>query len=99
MRLNKTQLEAALTALAKANCRANAARNKIMEHAMSVYGVFPGDVDNDAFIDGCDGGCGDPSGMTADEFDQSMREAMIQKGIEMPTSRALLKNPKNRNKS
>ena len=52
------------------------ARDKIMLHCQEVYGCEPGDVDNDQYIDGMDGGCGSSSGMTADEFHKSMVEAI-----------------------
>ena len=74
-------LQKKLNQLTAANNRAKAARDAIYEHCESVYGVNPGDVDNDNFIDGCDGGCGGSSGMTSDQFDQSMRDAMKLAGI------------------
>lgn len=85
MHLTKSQLDAALTSLANANCRANAARTKIMNHAQAVYGVAPGDVDNDEFIDSCDNGCGNPGGVSAEDFDKSMLRSMAQMGVQMPT--------------
>lgn len=84
MKLTKRQLQAALDALAKAHQKAHAEREKIAEHCKAVYGVDPADVDNNEFIDGCDGGCGSPSGMSVDAFDRSMRECMDMAGIEMP---------------
>ena len=86
MKLTKSQLQAALDALAKANHRAQVARDKIYAHCEAVYGVEPGGVDNDEFIDACDGGCGAGAGMTADDFDRSMRNAMEMSGIEMPNA-------------
>lgn len=84
MKLTKSQLQAAIDALAKANHRAQVARDKIYNHCYVVYGVGPGDVDNDDFIDACDAGCGAAAGMTAEEFDSSMRRAMELNGIDMP---------------
>ena len=86
MKLTKSQLQAALDALSKANQRAQVARNKIYAHCDAVYGVGPGDVDNDEFIDACDGGCGAGDGMTAEEFDESMRRSMEMAGIDMPNA-------------
>lgn len=86
MRLSKNQLQAALDSLASANNRAQVARDKIMQHCQLVYGVDPGDVDNDAFIDACDGGCGSSSSMSVAEFDESMRAAMSGKGIVVPST-------------
>lgn len=84
MKLTKIQLEKSLMALARLNSLAAIEREKIANHCSVVYGVTPGDVDNDAFIDSCDGGCGAADGMNADEFDESMRECMRYSGIEMP---------------
>lgn len=72
MRLNNSQLTRALAQLTSANNRAFRARDKIMLHCEDVYGVTPGDVDNDEFVDSVDGGCGTGEGMTADEFHDSM---------------------------
>lgn len=84
MRLTKRQLQAKLDALTSAVNRAHAARAAIYEHCESVYGTNPGEVDNDTFIDACDGGGGSASGMTADDFDKSMRLAMNMSGIKPP---------------
>ena len=86
MRLTKSMLQKKLNSLTAANNRAKEARDAIYSHCESVYGVNPGDVDNDNFIDGCDGGCGGSSGMTSDQFDQSMRDAMNLAGIKPLTS-------------
>lgn len=86
MKLSASKLQAALDALAAANNRAMLARNKIMAHCTVVYGVSPGDVDNDQFIDACDGGSGGCSSMTAEAFDRSMRECMELAGVPMPGS-------------
>lgn len=77
-KLSKSALQAALDSLAAANNRAQQARNKIMAHCEATYGVLPGDVDNDTFIDSCDGGCGASPGMSAAEFEDSMLEAIRQ---------------------
>lgn len=84
MRLSTSHLQAALNSLASANNRAQVARDKIMLHCEAVYGVEPGDVDNDAFIDSCDGGSGHCQSMTTTEFDNSMRSAMDHMGVSMP---------------
>jgi hypothetical protein len=84
MKLTKRELQAALDALAKANSRAHKARAKIAEHCAEVYGVDPADIDNEEFIDKCDGGCGVSDGMTADDFERSMLERMAMAGIEVP---------------
>lgn len=79
--LSPRELTATLKALASANTRAAMAREKIARHAEAVYGVDPGDVDCEPFIDACDGGCGKAIGMTAAEFDEAMHEACSRAGI------------------
>ena len=86
LKLSKRQLNTALKALAKFNRLAAIERNKIMEHCESVYRAAPGDIDNDEFIDRCDNGCGQANGMSADEFDRSMREGMERHGIDVPNA-------------
>lgn len=83
-KLSKSQLSAALNSLTAANNRARIASEKIAAHCEAVYGVGPGDVDNDEFIDAVDGGCGASSGMSPEAFDQSMRNAMQHAGISFP---------------
>jgi len=84
MKLTKRELQATLAALAKAKNQAHIARAKISEHCIEIYGVDPSDIDNEEFIDLCDGGCGMSSGMTADDFERSMLESMRMAGIEVP---------------
>ena len=81
-KLSKSQLQAALNSLTTASNRAHAAREKIMDHCKAVYGFEPGDVDFDAFIDACDGGCGMSQGMSTDEFEAGMRAAQAAQGGE-----------------
>ena len=76
MVLTKRKLETTLRQLAAANSRAHVLRSIISEHSMAVYGFDPADVDNDEFIDRVDGGAGIASGMSADEFDRSMRDSI-----------------------
>lgn len=75
-RLTKKQIDKALEQLAKANTKAHIARSKVADHCKAVYGYDPADVDNDEFIDTCDGGAGVCAGMSADVFHDSMIEAM-----------------------
>ncbi|WP_305910504.1 hypothetical protein Q9L42_020345 (plasmid) [Methylomarinum sp. Ch1-1] len=74
MRLTRRQLQTALNRLAKANSEAQRQRALIYDHCVEVYGAGPGDLDNDAFIDAVDGGCGEAHGMTVDEFERSMKD-------------------------
>lgn len=75
--LNKRELQEALNKLAAAHREAFRLQSLIAEHCVEVYGVEPGDVDNDEYIDRVAGGCGAAAaGMSADEFDRSMRECI-----------------------
>ena len=74
-KLSKSELQAALDSLTSANNRAKKARDKIFAHCEVVYGFTPLDVNNDQFIDACDGGCGESHGMTSVEFEASMLHA------------------------
>ncbi len=76
MTLNKKELTSALKKMARLSrefCRVQAV---IVEHSLEVYGHSPHDIDNDEFIDACTGACGEPQGMTAQEFDKSMKQAL-----------------------
>lgn len=76
MKLSNSELSKTLKKLAKSQSEAFRLGQIIDEHCIEVYGVRPCDIDNDSFIDACDGGAGEASGMTADEFHQSMLEAL-----------------------
>lgn len=87
MILTKQKLQAALDKLTKALQQAHEARALIAEHCIDAYGVDPSDIDNDEFLDRCDGYCGQPDGMTVEDFDMSMREAIDRAGIKRPNAR------------
>jgi hypothetical protein len=74
--LTRAELKKVLDGLAKAHTKAFEFRMKLKAHCEAVYGVDPADVDNDQFIDACDGGAGVAEGMTVDEFDESMLDSM-----------------------
>jgi hypothetical protein len=76
MKLNRRQLQAALDGLAAAHNRAEIHRTRIAEHCSAVYGADPADIDNDQFIDSCDGGAGRCCGMSVAEFEDSMAECL-----------------------
>lgn len=84
MKLTKRELQATLDALANANARAHVERAKIAAHCLEVYGVDPGDIDNEEFIYKCDGGCGVSDGMSVDDFERSMLEYMAMAGVAAP---------------
>ncbi|EPG2416616.1 hypothetical protein QEK82_001555 [Stenotrophomonas maltophilia] len=56
------------------------ANKALCEFCIEKYGCEPADVDCDQIIDSVQGGAGDSAGLTADEFDAAMREAMEMKG-------------------
>ena len=84
MILSKRELSTALRRLAKAQTAAFEQRALIAQHCKELYGVDPAEVDNDEFIDSCDGGCGTALGMTADRFHASMLESMERHGVDIP---------------
>jgi len=79
-RLSKSKLQAALDVLTAATNTAHAARTKIANHCIAVYGCEPGDVDYNEFIDAVDGGCGTASGMSAEAFEAGMAKAVSRNG-------------------
>ena len=76
MKLTKKKLQIALDKLTQANADATKWGNVIAEHCLDVYGVEPGEIDCDAFIDRCGGGCGAASGMSVEEFEEAMEMAI-----------------------
>lgn len=85
MKLDNRTLTATLRALAAANARASRLSAKVAEHCREVYGVEPGDVDCDEYIDACGGGCGEGIGMTAAQFHKAMSDACERAGIPFNT--------------
>ncbi|HAT2580727.1 TPA: hypothetical protein I8273_004630 [Aeromonas hydrophila] len=75
-KLTDRELETTLNKLAAAHTEAFRLQGLISEHCLEVYGVEPGDVDNDEYIDRVVGGNGVAGGMSAAEFDRSMRECI-----------------------
>ena len=76
MKLTKKNLQKAIDGITKANAEAWKWDNVISEHCLDVYGVEPGEIDCDAFIDRCGGGCGAASGMSVEEFEEAMEMAI-----------------------
>ncbi len=75
-KMGNKELERALANLSAAHNEAKKWRDKISVHSIAKYGYDPSDIDNDDFLDSCDGMCGVCNGMTADEFDKSMRDCL-----------------------
>ncbi|MEZ6936865.1 hypothetical protein [Aeromonas sp. S19(2024)] len=75
-KLTNRELDVVLSKLAKANSEAFKLQSLISEHSLEVYGVEPGEVDNDEYIDRVAGGNGVAGGMSAAEFDRSMRDCI-----------------------
>ena len=67
-----SRMRQALNSLTSANNRAFKWRAVVAEYSMQEFGVDPGDIDCDEFIDSCDGGCGLSGGMTVEEFRKAM---------------------------
>lgn len=76
-RLSDSALTRKLAALGRAEARAIKLHGEIAEHCLAVYGVQPGDVDNDEFIDA-------PGLLDAEQFHESMLDAMEHCGISSP---------------
>jgi hypothetical protein len=74
LKMGNKELERALANLSTAHNEARKWRTKISTHSVAKYGYDPADIDNDEFLDACDGLCGECDGMTAEEFDKSMRD-------------------------
>jgi len=82
--LSDSALQKALTGLSKANARVFRWRSIIADHCNEKYGYDPADVDNDEFIDMCDGGCGLASGIKVSHFKATMmgeRDYAIELGL------------------
>jgi hypothetical protein len=74
--VTRRELSIALRGLARAQSQAFRYRQIIAAYSAATFGCDPAEVDNDAFIDACDGGAGACEGMTAAEFDASMRRCL-----------------------
>ena len=81
MKLTKRQLNSALKKLAVASTIYTEQRALIDNHALEIYGFDTGECDNDQFIDAVAGGAGVATGMTAEEFHDSMIHAIKFSGI------------------
>lgn len=60
----------------KAHNASYEAASALCAFAKEHYGEEPGKIDADAIIDGCMGGCGNSSGMTAEEFNDEMNRSL-----------------------
>jgi hypothetical protein len=68
------RLQRLIDASVKASNAFHTTQNAVNDFCRNTYGVEPGDVDADAIIDAVFGGCGLSTGMTAREFDETMRD-------------------------
>jgi len=71
--IDRKRMQQALNGLAAAHNRAMKWRTIVAKYSEQQFGCDPGDVDNDFFIDTNDGGCGECTPMSVDDFDASMR--------------------------
>lgn len=69
------RMQRLIDACAKHGAAYFSAQAKLNELCKDKYGAEPGDVDADQIIDAVFGGCGTPSGMSAEDFDAIMLEA------------------------
>ena len=76
----RRRLQRLINRTAKAASAFYMANKALCEVCIEKYGCEPADVDCDQIIDSVQGGAGDSAGLTADEFDAAMREAMEMKG-------------------
>lgn len=75
-KLGPKALKRALDNLSEAQTKVNHWRGIISDHCLAKYGYDPADVNNDEFLDACDGLCGAGSSMTAEEFHRSMIDSI-----------------------
>ena len=75
-KLTNRQLQAAINKCAKGNAMAHDAQELIDQHCEVVFGASPSDADCDSIIDSVFGGCGRANGMTVEEFNQAMNDAL-----------------------
>lgn len=74
--INKSKMQTALNGLASAHNRARKYRSIISDYSKQEFGCDPAEVDNDEFIDQNDGGCGECTPMSVDEFRASMTKRL-----------------------
>jgi hypothetical protein len=72
-RKRKAELQALIDAAAAANAAAFLATTALDEYCQERWGYTPSDIDADDIIDAVLGGCGVASGMSAEDFVNSMK--------------------------
>jgi hypothetical protein len=72
----RAKLQRLIDKTAAASTQFQVWNNRLCEFSRETYGFEPGDIDADSIIDQVQGGCGLAPGMSADDFDQIMREGM-----------------------
>lgn len=73
-RVERAKLQRMIDKTVKASNAFFETQRALNEYARERYGAEPGDVDADHIIDGVMGGCGRSEGMTANDFDRTMRD-------------------------
>lgn len=79
-RPNKRKLQAMINRTAITGCSFHRAQAELNEYCREIYGREPGEVDADSIIDAVMGGCGEPDGMNAAEFDEIMKKCIASTG-------------------
>ncbi len=74
--MNRRKLQSLINRAAKTSTAFHNAQAALNDYCREVYGAEPGDLDCDDIIDGVLGGCGVCNGMTAEDFDASMKERL-----------------------
>jgi len=74
--MNKRELTNLLTKITKASAEFVQLQNKLYTYCEENYGCDPSEIDNDQYLDSCTGVDGNPKGMTADKFHESMLFSM-----------------------
>lgn len=78
MRVDMKKLQSLINKSVRAHNDASMAGSALNDYCEKTYGVSPSDVDADAIIDSCFGGCGQSSGMSAEEFHQIMKDFAVE---------------------
>lgn len=71
-RKERAKLQSLINRAAITSAAFHRANTNLMDYCQQRYGCEPGDIDADDIIDGVLGGCGEATGMSADEFDAIM---------------------------
>lgn len=74
--MNKRKMQRLINRTARASSLFYEANKELCTYCLEVYGCEPADVDCDQVIDAVQGGAGASAGLSVQEFDAAMREAI-----------------------